>query len=75
MATLLEDPSVDEKLKITDSGDHDIFAHYVNKADLERAIFDGVEIKALCGKMWRPDKDYAKYPVCPECKTIWETLP
>lgn len=59
----------------TDTGDHDLFAHYVRKTDLERAIFDGVEIKALCGKMWRPDKDYKKYPVCPDCKRLYEELP
>lgn len=55
-----------------DEGDHDRFSHYVAKPDLERAIFDGIPARALCGKMWLPTKDPDKYPICPECKEIWE---
>lgn len=72
MSTALDDKT---DLKPTDTGDHDTFAHYCKKADIERAIFEGVEIRALCGKMWLPMKDFAKYPVCPTCKDIWEKLP
>jgi hypothetical protein len=58
----------------TDEGDHDRFAHYVAKPDLERAILDGIPCRALCGKMWLPTRDAQTYPVCPECKEIWETM-
>lgn len=58
-----------------DEGDHDRFAHYVRKSDLDKAMFDGVAIQALCGKKWVPTKDYKKFPVCPDCKKIWESLP
>lgn len=52
-------------------GDHDRFAHYVSKADLEAAAFNGVPATALCGKRWLPSSDPTRYPVCPECKEIY----
>lgn len=58
----------------TDDGDHDTFAHYCRKTDIERAMFEGVSIRALCGKWWLPTKDFAKYPVCPECKERYEAI-
>lgn len=59
----------------TDDGDHDLFAHYVTKAALEKAIFDGIPTRALCGKLWLPNKDAQRYPVCVECKEKWEAMP
>ena len=70
MSDLLERITV----KPVNTGDHDKFAHYARKADIELAIFDGLEITALCGKKWRPEGDFMKHPVCPTCKEIWETL-
>ena len=35
----------------------------------------GTPIKALCGKVWVPSRDPKKFPVCPECKEIYESLP
>ena len=29
----------------------------------------------MCGKVWVPSRDPKKYPVCPECKEIYESLP
>lgn len=72
---MLEDTRIDEKVDVTDSGDHDTFSHYARMSDIERSTFDGVEITALCGKKWRPAKDFSKYPVCPTCKDIYESLP
>ena len=34
----------------------------------------GTPIIALCGKVWVPSRDPQKYPVCPACKEIWESL-
>ncbi|UQA91312.1 DUF3039 domain-containing protein [Streptomyces halobius] len=34
----------------------------------------GEPVSALCGKKWTPSKNPEKYPVCPECKEIWESL-
>ena len=59
----------------TDAGDHDLFSHYARKTDIERAVFDGVSIVALCGKKWRPSRDFTRYPVCGTCKDILEGIP
>lgn len=58
----------------TEAGDHDRFAHYFARADLDKAFLEHVEIKALCGKRDIPTRDFTKYPLCPTCKTIWEGL-
>ena len=31
-------------------------------------------VRALCGKVWVPNRDPAKYPVCQECTKIRERL-
>lgn len=55
-------------------GDHERFAHYVPKRDLEAATFLGVPAKALCGKSWLPTKDPSRFPVCPTCKEVYEMM-
>lgn len=57
-----------------DSGDHDRFSHYVPKEKLMDAMVNGTPVVALCGKVWVPAHDPEKYPTCPECKEIWESL-
>ncbi|NCG25578.1 MAG: DUF3039 domain-containing protein [Actinobacteria bacterium] len=59
---------------VTGEGDHDRFAHYVRKADATRAAVEGAPVRALCGKVWVPNRDPAKYPVCQECTKIRERL-
>jgi hypothetical protein len=54
----------------TDDGDHDRFAHYVIKSDLDASRSTGLPVRALCGKIWMPDRDPSRYPVCPTCKDI-----
>lgn len=73
MSDVLEDVKEEIRVNVED-GDHDLFAHYCKKTDIEKSMFTGVSIRALCGKLWRPSKDFTKYPVCPECKEIWESL-
>jgi len=57
-----------------DEGDHERFSHYVPKDKLMEAMVTGTPVIALCGKVWVPARDPEKYPVCPECKEIWESL-
>lgn len=66
---------VDERVRTQpgEPGDHDVFAHYVDKDKIADAIIFGTPLKALCGKMWIPFRDASKYPVCPECKEKYET--
>lgn len=56
-------------------GDSERFSHYVPKAKLMEALVNGTPVRALCGKVWTPSRDPKKYPVCQECKEIWDQLP
>jgi Protein of unknown function (DUF3039) len=65
----------DERTKPSlDEGDHERFAHYVPKDKLTEAMVMGTPVVALCGKVWVPSRDPQRFPVCPECKEIWESL-
>ena len=55
-------------------GDHERFSHYVDKRKLTEAMVMGTPVVALCGKVWVPSRNPDKYPVCPECKEIWQSL-
>ena len=73
MSDSVFDTSTDYKT-YTENGDHDRFAHYVDKESITEAIVDGLPCIALCGKVWIPSRDPDKYPVCPECKKLFEQM-
>ena len=56
-------------------GDHERFAHYVDKDKIVDSAVTGTPVVALCGKVWVPSRDPKRFPVCPECKEIYESLP
>jgi hypothetical protein len=56
-------------------GDHERFAHYVRKDTIVDSAVNGTPVQALCGKVWVPSRDPKRYPVCPECKEIYQSLP
>ena len=58
-----------------DEGDHERFAHYVQKHKIVESAVTGAPVIALCGKVWVPGRDPNKFPVCPDCKRIYEGLP
>ena len=58
----------------TDNGDHDKFSHYVHRDDMMRGMVYGEPIMALCGKIWIPERDGSQYPVCPDCKEVFDSL-
>ena len=70
--------AVDERTRTDDlpaeDGDHERFSHYVPKDKLTEAMVMGTPVIALCGKVWVPHRNPDRYPVCPECKEIWEEL-
>ena len=67
---------VDERTQEqTEAGDHERFAHYVQKDKIVESAVLGQPVVALCGKVWVPNRDPGKFPVCPECKDIFEDLP
>lgn len=68
--TILEE-RVDYRL---DEGDHERMSHYTDKDKLMQAMIEGTPVVALCGKVWVPSRDPNRFPVCPECKEIYESL-
>lgn len=67
---LLTRPEVED-----DEGSHDRFAHYIKKEKVVESAMTGKAVRALCGKKWVPSRDPEKYPICPACKEIFESLP
>ena len=66
------DERVEERTVPTDEGDHERLSHYVDKHKLTEAMVMGTPVVALCGKVWVPSRAPEKFPVCPDCKDIWE---
>ena len=58
-----------------DEGGHDRFSHYVHKDKLTEALVLGAPVIALCGKVWVPSRDPQRYPLCPECKRLYDAGP
>lgn len=56
-----------------DDGDRERFSHYVPKDKLMEAMIEGTPVRALCGKLWTPSRDPERFPICPECKEIYDT--
>ena len=69
---LLVDERVEEQVE---AGDYERFAHYVQKDKIVESAVMGAPVVALCGKVWIPNRDPGKFPVCPQCKAIFEGLP
>jgi hypothetical protein len=55
-------------------GDRERFAHYVLKDKIMESAVEGNACIALCGKVWVPSRDPGRFPVCPECKEIYEGM-
>jgi hypothetical protein len=64
---LLEDTLIED-------GDHERFAHYVQKEKILESAVTGKPVRALCGKKWVPGRDPDKFPVCPDCQKIYDRL-
>lgn len=69
--TLLEE----RPLYSNEDGDHERFAHYVEKDKILESALSGDPVKALCGKVWVPGRDPSKFPICPDCEKIHASLP
>lgn len=67
---------VEERTAVSyEDGDHERFAHYVRKEKVVESAVTGEPVIALCGKVWVPGRDPSKFPVCPECQAIYDSLP
>ncbi len=60
--------------EVAEPGDHERFSHYVRKEKILESALSGEPVTALCGKVWVPGRDPKKFPVCPECKAIYDGL-
>lgn len=63
-----------EEEVVLDHGDHERFSHYVKKDRIVESAVMGSAVVALCGKVWVPSRDPEKFPVCPDCKKVFEKL-
>ena len=66
---------LDRDTRLEDGHDHERLSHYVSREKLTEAMVMGTPVVALCGKIWVPSRNPEKYPVCPECKEIWDSMP
>lgn len=66
---------IEEQVQNLEPGDHERFSHYVRKEKIVESAVLGTPVVALCGKVWVPNRDPQKFPVCPECKEIYGQLP
>ena len=72
--TILDERTEERTEYRLDEGDHERFSHYVDKSKLTEAMVMGTPVIALCGKVWVPSRNPDRFPVCPECKEIWQSL-
>lgn len=66
--------SIDPQTQNIEPGDHERYSHYVRKDKVVESAVMGNPVVALCGKVWIPNRDPEKFPVCPECKDIYEQM-
>lgn len=71
MLDVIEKP----KVTTTNDGDHDRYAHYFKKADIDAAWLEGKTVTALCGKKDKPTRPVEGRNVCPTCKERLNDLP
>jgi hypothetical protein len=64
-----------EQVQNVEPGDHERFSHFVKKEKIVESAVLGTPVVALCGKVWTPSRDPQKFPVCPTCKEIYESMP
>lgn len=57
-----------------EEGDHERFAHYVKKDKIMSSAVFGEPVVALCGKVWIPNRDPSRFPVCPTCEAIYKGM-
>ena len=67
-------PAPTREATYLEPGDHERFAHYVDKHKQLESALTGEPVRALCGKVWVPSRDPYRFPVCPRCKEIFEAL-
>lgn len=70
-----------------DLGDHERMTHIVLEGfrpqegdfisagpSVAEGIVNQTAVRALCGKVWVPNRDPRRYPICPTCKEIAQSM-
>ena len=71
---VLDRPEVESKLDDGGNGDADRFAHYVSRDRIAESRRTGRPVVSLCGKVCVPKRDPSLFPVCPDCKRIYDEM-
>ena len=71
MARLLDDPDV---LAAPIDSDEIKFSHYAESVSVTEGYILGKPVVAICGQIFIPSRDPKKFPVCPICKEIADSL-
>ncbi len=71
---LLERAEQTTERPVVEDGDQERFSHYVPKDKILESALNGTPVRALCGKIWAPNRDPEKFPVCPECEDVYEQM-
>ena len=79
VSPVVVDPTLD--------GDHERMAHIVLEGwkpedgdfvsagpSVVEGLVNGTAVKALCGKVWVPSRDPKRYPLCPTCKELAQSM-
>ena len=66
--------AIDPQTQNIEPGDHERYSHYVRKDKVVESAVMGNPVVALCGKVWIPSRDPEKFPVCPECKDVYDQM-
>ena len=48
------------------------YAHYTDVVQAMNGYVHGTMVKAVCGKEFVPSNDPQKFPVCPECQSLYD---
>ena len=63
----MTDPRTLPETRLDNGDTDDAVAHIVTKDQQMRGYVEGRPIRALCGKVWVPTRDYRDLPVCRPC--------
>jgi hypothetical protein len=87
VTTRIEAETIVNSSTQVDDEDHERFTHIVLEGytpkdgefvALNNSVVGGMinatPVMALCGKVWVPGRDPQKYPICPTCKEIAESM-
>lgn len=74
MPSIFDSVQTEETIIAYDENGDQIFTHYAQRDKVTEGYVMGTPVEALCGKVFVPHRDPEKYPLCPMCKDLLESL-